>query len=290
MGSAFAANASVDIGGVGAWHRAVTHGRWLMATLIVSVLALTGCGSNAPTASSSAPAPGTSADTPSLPPVVSIEKFCTGVIPSGITQRQLQAPDGVTLNSAWLGSGNTVAVLLHQGDGSGLCGFLFYADFLAKRGIRVALLDLCNNGQSYCVNRSIAEDPGAQVKLVVDAARTEGAQRVVLVGASLGGSVAVTAAGPAKPNTIVVLSGAAKEEYSDITVDAPYVTMPALFAYSLADQADLVAVRSQLKKMPTKKKEFLTYDSGHGYDLLRDVTTEEFSGLATRVTKWVKGS
>jgi hypothetical protein len=237
-----------------------------MVTLIVSVLALTGCGSNTPTASSSAPAPGTSADTLSLPPVISIEKFCPDVIPSGITQRQLQAPDGVTLNSAWLGSGNTVAVLLHQGDGSGLCGFLFYADFLAKRGIRVALLDLCNNGQSYCVNRSIAEDPGAQVKLVV------------------------TAAGLTKPNAIVVLSGAAKEEHSDITVDAPYVTMPALFAYSRADQADLVAVRSQLKKMPAKKKEFLTYDSGHGYDLLHDVTTEEFTGLATRVAKWVKGS
>lgn len=225
-----------------------------MATLIVTLLALTGCGSSAPSASGSASAAGTSGDTLSLPPVVSIEKFCTGVIPSGITQRQLQAPDGVSLNSAWLGSGNTVGVLLHQGDGSGLCGFPFYADFLAKRGIRVALLDLCNNGQSYCVNRPIADDPGAQVKLAVDAARAEGAQRVVLVGASLGGSVAITAAGPAKPNAIVDLSGAAKEEHSDITVDAPYVTMPALFAYSRADQADLVAVRSHLKKCPLRRR------------------------------------
>jgi dienelactone hydrolase len=221
---------------------------------------------------------------------VSIEEFCTGVVPTGITQRQLQASDGVTLNSAWLGSGKSVAVLLHQGDGSGLCGFLFYADFLAMQGIRVALLDLCNNGQSYCVNRPIAEDPGAQVKLLVDAARAESAQRVVLVGASLGGSVAVAAAGPAKPDAIVDLSGAAKGEHSDIEADAPNVTMPALFAFSRADQADLVAVRSQLKKMPAKKKEFLTYDSGHGYDLLHDLTTGEFTGLATRVAKWVKGS
>ena len=129
-----------------------------------------------------------------------------------------------------------------------------YADFLAKQGIRVALLDLCNNGQSYCVNRPIADDPAAQVKLSVDAARADGAQRVVLVGASLGASVAVTAAGATKPDAIVILSSSAQEEHSDITKDAPNVAMPALFALSRADHDDLVVVRSQLKKMPTKKK------------------------------------
>jgi len=258
--------------------------------LITGVLALTGCGGSAPSASRSAPVSDTSAQWPSLPPVVSTEQFCTVKVPAGITQRALQAPDGVSLNSAWLGSGKTVAVLLHQGDGDGLCGFLFYAGFLAKQGIRVALLDLCNNGQSYCVNRQIADDPAAQVKLIVDAARAEGAQRIVLVGASLGASVAVTAAAATKPDAIVILSSSAQEEHSDITKDAPNVTMPALFAFSRADHDDRVVVRSQLKKMPAKKKEFLIYDSGHGYTLLQDVMTEEFTGLAIRVAKWVKGS
>jgi hypothetical protein len=66
--------------------------------------------------------------------------------------------------------------------------------------------------------------------------------------------------------------------------------MPALFAFSRADHDDLVAVRSQLKKMPAKKKEFLIYDSGHGYTLLQDVMTEEFTGLANRVAEWIKAS
>jgi hypothetical protein len=258
--------------------------------LITGILALAGCGGSDPSASGSAPASGTSAEMPSLPPPTPIEQFCTGTIPSAITQRQLPAPGGPSLNSAWLGSGKTVAVLLHQGDGNGLCGFLFYADFLAKRGIQVALLDLCNHGQSYCLNNPIADDPAAQVKLIVDAARAQGAQRVVLVGASLGGSVAVTAAGEAKPDAVAVLSSSAKEGPSDITTDAPHVTMPALFAFSRADQDDLVVVRSQLKKMPARKKEFLVYDSGHGYTLLHDLMTGEFTGLATRVAKWVKGS
>jgi hypothetical protein len=64
----------------------------------------------------------------------------------------------------------------------------------------------------------------------------------------------VTAAGATKPDAIVILSSSAQEEHSDITKDAPNVAMPALFALSRADHDDLVVVRSQLKKMPTKKK------------------------------------
>jgi hypothetical protein len=37
-------------------------------------------------------------------------------------------------------------------------------------------------------------------------------------------------------------------------------------------------------------KEFLIYDSGHGYTLLQDVMTEEFTGLACRVATWIKRS
>jgi dienelactone hydrolase len=113
---------------------------------------------------------------------------------------------------------------------------------------------------------------------------------VALVGASLGGAVAVTAARTTKPDAIVDLSGGAKEEQSDIEADAEYVTMPAMFAFSHSDQADLAAVRAELKSMPTKRKVFLTYDDGHGYTLLSDLTSGEFTSLATRVANWVKSS
>ena len=75
-----------------------------MITLISGMLALTGCGSSAPSASSSAPGSDTFTEWPSLPPVVSTEQFCTVKVPAGITQRALQAPDGLSLSSAWLGS------------------------------------------------------------------------------------------------------------------------------------------------------------------------------------------
>jgi dienelactone hydrolase len=262
----------------------------VIAALMSLILSLAGCGGDLPSASSTSAA-AASPEAASTPPLVPIEQFCTGYsIPAGITQRRLEAPDGALLNSAWLGSGETAAVLLHQGDGNGLCGFLFYADFLAKRGIKVALLDFCDYGQSSCLGKPIAEDRSAQVKVITDAARADGARRVALVGASLGGAVAVTAARTTKPDAIVDLSGGAKEEQSDIEADAEYVTMPAMFAFSHSDQADLAAVRAELKSMPTKRKVFLTYDDGHGYTLLSDLTSGEFTSLATRVANWVKSS
>jgi hypothetical protein len=40
--------------------------------------------------------------------------------------------------------------------------------------------------------------------------------------------------------------------------------------------------------MPSKNKEFLTYELGHGYELLRDPASLEFTPLARRVLGWVK--
>ena len=68
----------------------------------------------------------------------------TGVsVPNGVEQRPLTAPDGSVINTVWLGSGSTAAVLLHQTDGNGLCGMLFYASYLADHGIRSVAIDLC---------------------------------------------------------------------------------------------------------------------------------------------------
>ena len=191
------------------------------------------------------------------------------------------------INIAELGSGETAAVLLHQTDGNGLCGFLFYADYLAERGIKIAAMDLCGYGQSTCTDLAVSDDPAAQVKAVTDVVRADGATRVVLVGASMGGTTAVHAAEATDADAIVDLSGPAEFNSMTVSADAPNVTMPALFAFSHADQADLDAVRRQLKAMPSKNKTFLTYDSGHGYELLHQEMTD-FTPLAGRVLKLIK--
>jgi dienelactone hydrolase len=190
------------------------------------------------------------------------------------------------INTGWLGSGETAAVLLHQTDGYGLCGFLFYADYLAKRGVRAVGMDLCGYGQTFCAG-PLADDPAGQVKLVTDAVRADGATRVVLVGASMGGSISLTAAKAVEADAIVDLSGPAEFEQSALAHDAANVTMPALFAFSGTDESDLKAVRKALPRMPSKKKQLLTYKTGHGYELLRDPITLAMTPLAKRVLRWV---
>lgn len=253
------------------------------------LLGMTAC-TSAPGPSATSPGSPTSAPRPSAtaPPIAPAAEFCGRNFPQRATQRPLPAPDGVTLNTVWLGSGSTTAVLLHQTDGNGMCGFAFYAEFLAKRGVRVALVDLCNYGQSSCGSAPLVDDPAGQVRTVTDAARAAGARRVVLVGASMGGSYAVTAARAARADAIVDLSGPAVfRGVCDITVDAPKVTMPVLFAFTDTDPQDRAAVRQALPAMPSKQKTFRTLDSGHGYELLRDPSSRKFTPLARQVATFV---
>jgi dienelactone hydrolase len=256
-----------------------------LVALVSGFLLTTGaCAGNLsePTVSSAAPTE------LAVPTPMPLDRACSGEMPPGIEQRSLTAADGSFINTGWLGSGDTAAVLLHQTDGYGLCGFLFYADYLAQQGVRVVAMDLCGYGQSFCLGKPLGDDPAGQVKVVTDAVRAEGATRVVLVGASMGGSVSLTAAKAVEADAIVDLSGPAVFEKSSVTDDAGNVTMPALFAYSYNDRSDLDAVREALPSMPSKKKEFLTYEVGHGYELLRDSASLELTPLAGRVLGWVR--
>ena len=249
----------------------------------VLLMSVTACVGKVPEPAASSSAPTELA----VPTPMPLDRSCTGEVPSGIEQHSLRAADGSLINTGWLGSGDMAAVLLHQTDGYGLCGFLFYADYLAAHGVRVVAMDLCGYGQSFCVGRPLGDDPSGQVKLVTDAVRAEGATRVVLVGASMGGSVSLTAAKAVEADAIVDLSGPAEFGHSSLADDAADVTMPALFAYSSIDESDLDDVRKALPRMPSKKKQVLTYEVGHGYELLRDPASLEFTPLAKRVLGWV---
>ena len=166
-----------------------------------------------------------------------------------------------------------------------MCGFLFYGTYLAKHGVHVVLMDFCDYVQSACGDAP--PQLPAQVEAVARAVRDQRAKRIVLVGASLGGSVAVAAAKRTKADAIVDLSGPADFGTLSITDNARSVTMPALFAYSNTDRSDLDQVRRNLKRMPSKNKIFLSYPGGHGYELLQDQNTGELSPLADRVQRFV---
>jgi dienelactone hydrolase len=150
------------------------------------------------------------------------------------------------------------------------------------------VIDLCGYSQSLC-QVSSQEDPVGQVKLVTDALRAEGARRIALVGTSMGGSLAVAAAGPTKADAVVDLSGPAQFNSLDIKINAATVTMPILIAFGkLTDPADLAAVRAQLPAIPTRRKQLVVLEEGHGVELLRETGSTTFSPLAGKVLDWVR--
>lgn len=207
--------------------------------------------------------------------------YCAADPPEVVEQRQLPTGHGGRLNSAWMGDGPTAAVLLHTEDPSGLCGFLFFGDHLAQHGLRVVLIDLCGHGQSACAGDPIAADLPAQVEVATDAVRAEGARRVTLVGASLGGTLAVAAARSVGADAVVDLSGPARTGRLSISDHARQITMPALFAYSATDP-DRAAVLGQRSRMPSRQTTFVSPRTGRGYQLLYD-RRGAFTPLAARI-------
>ena len=190
---------------------------------------------------------------------------------------------GMTIVGATIGSGTDAAVLLHQHGGDGICGGAPLAESLAKYGSMVVLIDLCGYGKSRCAN---PKDWRQMVALPVAWARDHGAQRVTLVGASAGGSIATNVAASVKADGVVDLSGPiAWQGKANLRADARTLTMPALFAYAdVPDKPAKETVAGLLDAVPAGEKRLVTQDFGHGWDL-----AAPGSRARAWVLAWVKG-
>lgn len=246
---------------------------------ILALVLLAGCAGSGGEETDTAAEPGPSPRT--------IDQQCRGEF-AGVEAGVLEGPDGAWLHTASVGDSSTVAVLLHQTNGGGLCGFLPYAQELADRGVQAELFDLCPYGQSVCqTHQPWLEEPVSQIALVVERARAEGAERVVLVGASMGGSLAVQAAPAVQADAVVDLSGPAVFSTADFSRDAALLTMPALVAISDDDPDDVEALTEGFDTIPAETKEFVHVEAGHGYTLLEE--DEVWTALADQVAGWVAG-
>ncbi len=205
----------------------------------------------------------------------------------------MKGPGAARLPAAVLGSGPTTAVFLHQTDGNGLCGWWPYAVWLTSHyKVRAVLLDLCNyNSKAVCPNQTFADDQRAQVAVGMRFARGLSASRIVLVGASMGGALALASATENRASAVVDLSGPDGWANAEASVSTPKLTVPLLMAASPADDN---VVYSKLQKAfqldPAKPKLFLNPPgSAHGYELLDGPSGNGWSPLASQVARWITG-
>ncbi len=195
---------------------------------------------------------------------------------------------GRRLPAVTTGTGPTVVVLVHQTDGGGLCGWLdFAARVAAVPGQRAIAFDLCGFGDADCAEgNATPRRQVRQVRMAIDAAARLGARRIVVVGASMGGSLAVlTAAADRRVDAAVDLSG--PDEWRDAVVHrhASGVRAPLLVAMADDEGPEAVAVaRDTAHAAP--RGEFVGAEHGHGYELLSDASGNP-SAIADRVLAWI---
>jgi dienelactone hydrolase len=265
--------------------RAMRRRLGLLTALLVAVA---GCGGDShPTVRERATPTTTAA------PVSAAGQECgeTGVRAQAV---RFRTSDGVRLSGAVVGSGPAGAVLIHEWPRD-YCGWLPYAGYLARHGVRALAFDLRCFGRSACPDggrgRAITDVAAAMAEL-----RRRGARRVALVGASMGGAIAVVAGARLHPTAVVDLSGERDTTGltpgidADAGAAAPGVTAPALFAVARGDRyvpvADMRAVARRVRSA-TRRVVVLPAVAGHGWDMLFGTATD-WSPLAATVAAFIR--
>lgn len=243
------------------------------AVVFLLTLLLSACGSSdgtAPQAASpSAPTAPTEQPWRTIPgPLGRCGPQPAAAADADLRYRVLRDPAVGRIPSVTAGTGRTVAILLHQTDGNGLCGWLEHVPaFLAEPGVAVLAIDLCQYGAARCPRGAPATD--AVALAVAHAREAMRAQRVVVVGASMGGSVALMSAARVDGiDTAVDLSGPVDWPGVEQVRGGRALRVPVLVAMADDEGPDQVGGARRIVAHAPAGSRFLPADAGHGYDLL----------------------
>ncbi|MDQ6687188.1 MAG: alpha/beta hydrolase [Actinomycetota bacterium] len=247
---------------------------WLAGLVSVAVLAFGACGTKPAVQTPTGPQHSTSVP-------VSYARQCAA---TGKEARALnRAPNqtwsvsdghGSTMPVAVVGSGGTMVVLLHQISG-GACGWAsFVAGGSASARYRFVVPDLCGSGESRCKD-AFDLDQVAQARLIVQRARARfHPRRLTLVGASMGGAIALHAVATGlRVDGVADLSGPdGFLNGARIATDVRRLHVPALLMFDHADdQFSFDAARAAARA--GGRTMFVASHGGHGWEMVSDGTT-----------------
>ena len=174
----------------------------------------------------------------------------------------LTTEDGAELDAALVGHGDVGVVLGHQLR-SDMCSWVPFATQLAERDMSGLAINFAS--------ASLEKDMVAGAREL----QRRGAERIFLVGASMGGTAALVAAGEIDVAGVAALS--APQEFSDLDA-LPAVRdleMPVLFLAGRQDEAFARDARRLFQATASDEKALVMLSGGeHGTDLLRDPKAE----------------
>ena len=244
--------------------------------LTALVLLSCGCSGDGATPDGEAPRAEQSVD-----PTTALRERCVSAIPDDaeLEALTLDGATGGTIEAARIGpaTSDRVAVLLPQT--AGMCGWGRWATAAAEEaGLTSLLVNPCGYGESECTAEEDA-DPLNEVAAAVALARDElGADRVVLLGTSMGGSLTVMAAAAgADVDAWADVSGPSAWEGVELAPLAGQLPPDGLVVMAPSDGQALYDAAEALAGAAGVP--FVAGRSGHGWELLVDPV----SGSATRI-------
>ena len=194
---------------------------------------------------------------------------------SGSRPVTFESRDGVTLEGRLFGDGSTGVVLSHMQPADQRSWFAF-ANRLADQGYLVLTYDFrgyCPGGEGGC-SRGEIQIPAIwqDVLGAVDFIRSQGATTVALVGASMGGTASLVAAGQEGSDVAVVVTLSAPTSIEGLDADAALlqrVDANKLFIAGVGDAAAAASAEQLYEIAPPPKAapEIVPADD-HGTDLL----------------------
>ena len=163
------------------------------------------------------------------------------------------AADTTRLVGHAYGTGSTAIVVVHQRDGT-MCQWTAYAQRLGKLGYRALTIDLRNYGDSqerhYPANMRYGGDVVAAIKYV----RAQGAKKVFVLGASMGGSAAIDGAANARPSVDGVVSVSGAADLVDAIEAVTRLRAPSLFLAGAGDRDFATDAHRLYSASPAKDK------------------------------------
>jgi alpha-beta hydrolase superfamily lysophospholipase len=150
---------------------------------------------------------------------------------------RFRAADGLRLAGHRFGRGKTAVVFAHEARG-GACQWIPYARALGKRGYLTIAFDFRGYGRSQTPKRGAWSRLPADVIAAAKLSRSLGAKKVVVVGASMGGTNVVAAAANARTVIDGVISVSAPTSYgrTDALAAARRLQLPVLYLVGEGDE------------------------------------------------------
>lgn len=203
-------------------------------------------------------------------PEQAVRDECLSTLPveAQIRPRALEgATDGTLQALEFPSTGTRATLVLLPQVGGGVCGWSTFAHGAAQVGFSSIVVAPCGYGESTCSEEGDA-DPLNEVTPALVAAREDfDSERVVLMGASMGGSLTVLAsAAGADADTWIDVSGPSSWEDTDLLALAPELPAGGLVVMARSDGAAAYTAARSLARGSGAR--FLGGGSGHGYELL----------------------